>query len=145
MRSLVAAFMLLIPPYAAHACSCAEPNLPMEEHVASLFASSDTVGVFEVVGRSSGTRQFGLKSERGRWVDLEPRHLFKGSQAPIVSPAGPLIFRSSCDIPYRKGSLVLVYASADRPASLVGCAPSGPLVGRFEQLPVLFKLSQARH
>jgi hypothetical protein len=144
MRSVVANCIMLVASSAVHACSCAEPDAPIEEYVASLFQSSDVVGVFEVVGKSSGSRTFGVRSERGRWIDLEPRRLFKGPQTPVSAPAGPLFFRSSCDIPYRKGSLFLVYTSASGPASLSGCSPSGPLLGRFDHLPVLFKLSQDR-
>lgn len=143
MRSFVAIVMLFFVPSVSWACSCAAPVDSIEEQVSALYESSEVVGIFEVVGQSFGVKEFAERSERGRWLVLEPRRLFKGPNETMFARAAPIFIRSSCDVRYRKRHLILVYAAANSPVPLSWCAPSGSIIGRLEHLPVLFGLSQS--
>jgi hypothetical protein len=143
MRIFFAIVLLLVAPAMSWACSCSEPDGSIEEQVAALYESSEIVGIFEVAGQSFGTKEFGERSERGRWLELEPIRLFKGSNETIFARAAPILFRSSCDVRYRKRHLVLVYAASNSPVPLSWCAPSGSIIRRLEHLSVLLGLSES--
>jgi hypothetical protein len=144
MMKVMASIALFAVSTAVSACSCEAPDdHQIDEHVRNLFASHEVVGVFRVEGPSYKKIEFSSGPESGRWYTLEPERLFKGERQVRFARAAPLILRSSCDVRYTEGDLVLVYATSAGAVRLSLCAHSGRLMGRFDHLPVLFRLSES--
>ena len=139
----LATLLLFSAPASALACSCEAFEGTVEAHVAGLFEASEVVGVFRVDGPGYKRVELPSGAESGRWYTLNPERLFKGQSEVRFARAAPMFLRSSCDIRYSRGDLVLVYAARSEVVRLSYCAASGSLMSRFDHLPVLFRLSES--
>ncbi len=122
----------------AWACMCVRERQTVDDEVATLMAQYAIVGVYQVVGSTHGAQVDEDGTLRSRWLDLQPRRVFKGERVPLRATVNRRWF-SSCGLKIRKGELLLVYASPDTPMRLSFCSTTQSLTRRFDHLAVLFR------
>lgn len=139
--SLLLLAVLLAAPD-VRACSCSAADQPLDEYVAGLYSNNSVVGIYEIEGFRMATELLHGEEERGRWAVLRQRHAFKDDTRELLVRAPLRLGGSNCDMRYRKGDLLLIYARAPEALSLSMCSSSGYLMSRLAEIPLLFRLAQ---
>ena len=126
------------------ALSCAPDSRSPEQIVSDNYNAASLVAVVEVIAIERKVAAFSWGKERGVWAKLLPKYVFKGAAAPEWTFYAAAPDHSSRNPDLTKGQLLLIYARETEPFRWPGqCSSSsgGDLISRFNELPILFRLS----